>query len=713
MNQALNLSIQLPTTPENRGVGVANDNASDTSNQEFAQELERQFNQQKESQELTREAKPAAKPATSEAKEPMSDEVAERKGQATDHQDTKQKLNYEHGQQPSSESDEAAMKGQTASDNALNKESKDSQSRASELLQLLNKAQQLLPEDGESNTSSDEVTTELATKGENKATTETEASKGKTKFDNVPVKNIIDQPPATQESSDEGFDAEAAAKLSKHVHDAINNRQSKNSPEAVVKAPVEGKVDSDGSDTRAKNEIEHSAKRSKTVGEPTNWEHGAKNRGEASNKLVNVAEATQPDETATVDGETLANEQVKVSSATQDKGISVKNLSQAERTVAGENVTVGANESEQTIDEQTINEGDLAKSINAQVSSKNNETEATSTAKPIKIDAVNNESASPRQVQVTANNVKNNVTNELDTSENHIEHKDVVSSATHKLQQEQSTNSTPRQDNDRAITGAVAAQETKERQINVATKQAVETKTDRESVQALDESELVIEEQKMVAESDMKSASQVTNTIPRGEVGTRIDSSHTQVQSSQYQQYQQSGDDIERLTKQAQAQTNAVSQNQAINGSDKLAPSIININDKNFADKVKEKVMIMVSQRLQSVDIQLDPPELGNVHVRVNLQGEQAMVNFVVQQQNTKDALEQHMGKLKDMLEESGIDLGQSDVQQDTGSQEEALADNAEGRHGRGDNGATVEEQNTQNNAQVVNVQSIGVDYFA
>jgi len=687
MNQALNLSIQLPTTPENKGVGVANDNASDTSNQEFTQELERQFNQRKESQELTREAKPA----TSEGKEPMPDEVAERKGQATDHQDTKQKLNYEHGQQPSSESDDAAMKGQASSDNASNKEGKDTQSRASELLQLLNKAQQLLPEEGESNTSSEELTTELATKGENKATTETEASKGKTKFDNVPVKNIIDQPPVNQESSDEGFDAEAAAILSKHVHDAINNRQSKNSPEAVVKAPVEGEVDSDGGDTRVKNEI----KGSKTVGEPTNWEHGAANKSEASNKLVNVVEAAQPDETATVDGEALANEQVKVSSATQDKDISVKNSSQADRIAAGQNVAASTDKTEQVIDEQAVNEGDLAKPVNAKVSPQNNETEALNTVKPIKT------------------SVTDNTTDVSKPGDKVAEQADVFSSATNKLQQEQLANSTPRQDNERVTTGSVTAQDTKERQINVATKQAVETKTDSELTRASDESELMTEEQKTVAESDMKSASQLTNTIPRGEVGTRIDSSHTQVQPSQYQQYQQSGDDVERLTKQAQAQTNAVSQNQAINGTDKLASSIININDKNFADKVKEKVMIMVSQRLQSVDIQLDPPELGNVHVRVNLQGEQAMVNFVVQQQNTKDALEQHMGKLKDMLEESGIDLGQSDVQQDTGSQEEALADNAEGRHGTGENGATVEEQNTQNDAQVVNVQSIGVDYFA
>ncbi len=91
----------------------------------------------------------------------------------------------------------------------------------------------------------------------------------------------------------------------------------------------------------------------------------------------------------------------------------------------------------------------------------------------------------------------------------------------------------------------------------------------------------------------------------------------------------------------------------------------ININDKNFSESVKEKVLFAINQKLQRIDIQLDPPELGNVHVRVNLQNEVAAVNFIVQQQQTKDSLEQHMDKLKDMLADSGVDLGDANVEQE------------------------------------------------
>ena len=67
---------------------------------------------------------------------------------------------------------------------------------------------------------------------------------------------------------------------------------------------------------------------------------------------------------------------------------------------------------------------------------------------------------------------------------------------------------------------------------------------------------------------------------------------------------------------------------------------------KDFSEAVKDKVMLVISQKLQQFDISLDPPELGNMQVRVNLQGEQATVNFVVQNQQAKDALEQNMQKL-------------------------------------------------------------------
>ncbi|HCM46317.1 MAG TPA: flagellar hook-length control protein FliK, partial [Colwellia sp.] len=81
-------------------------------------------------------------------------------------------------------------------------------------------------------------------------------------------------------------------------------------------------------------------------------------------------------------------------------------------------------------------------------------------------------------------------------------------------------------------------------------------------------------------------------------------------------------------------------------------------------DAVKDKVMMTINQKLQRFDITLDPPEFGNMQVRVNLQGEQASVNFIVQNQQAKDVLEQNMHKLRDMLSEQGVDVGDANVEQ-------------------------------------------------
>ncbi|WP_057830884.1 flagellar hook-length control protein FliK [Colwellia sp. TT2012] len=104
----------------------------------------------------------------------------------------------------------------------------------------------------------------------------------------------------------------------------------------------------------------------------------------------------------------------------------------------------------------------------------------------------------------------------------------------------------------------------------------------------------------------------------------------------------------------AQIQTNKV----------QLHQESLAIYRKDFADAVKDKVMIMISQKLQQFDITLDPPEFGNMQVRVNLQGEQATVNFIVQNQQAKEALEQNMQKLRDMLAEQGVDVGDATVEQ-------------------------------------------------
>jgi len=103
---------------------------------------------------------------------------------------------------------------------------------------------------------------------------------------------------------------------------------------------------------------------------------------------------------------------------------------------------------------------------------------------------------------------------------------------------------------------------------------------------------------------------------------------------------------------------------QAQKSNAQLHQETISIFRKDFADEVKNRVMVMISQKLQQFDIILDPPELGNMQVRVNLQNEQAAVSFIVQNPQTKDALEQNMHKLRDMLAEQGVDVGDTNIEQ-------------------------------------------------
>lgn len=158
-----------------------------------------------------------------------------------------------------------------------------------------------------------------------------------------------------------------------------------------------------------------------------------------------------------------------------------------------------------------------------------------------------------------------------------------------------------------------------------------------------------------------------------------------------------------------------VTQNQKTNT--QLHQETISLFRKDFADAVKDKVMLMISQKLQRFDITLDPPELGNMQVRVNLQGEQATVNFIVQSQQTKDALEQNMHKLRDSLSEQGVDVGDANVEQQSQQSsdgEETTAGSNNKMEDRIDNMAEANDVVAHTlSAQMIDSSTASVDYYA
>ena len=66
----------------------------------------------------------------------------------------------------------------------------------------------------------------------------------------------------------------------------------------------------------------------------------------------------------------------------------------------------------------------------------------------------------------------------------------------------------------------------------------------------------------------------------------------------------------------------------------------------------------------KEAEIRLDPPEMGSMQIRIRSDAEQAQINFVVQNQQAKEALEQSLPRLREMFAQQGIQLADTSVQQ-------------------------------------------------
>ena len=102
---------------------------------------------------------------------------------------------------------------------------------------------------------------------------------------------------------------------------------------------------------------------------------------------------------------------------------------------------------------------------------------------------------------------------------------------------------------------------------------------------------------------------------------------------------------------------------------------------RDFAgEQVAEKVQMMMSKNLKNIDIRLDPPELGRLQIRMQVTGEGTSVHFTVSNPQARDAIEHTMPRLREMLAQQGVQLGESSVQQQaSGQQRGQYSDKAQG----------------------------------
>lgn len=168
---------------------------------------------------------------------------------------------------------------------------------------------------------------------------------------------------------------------------------------------------------------------------------------------------------------------------------------------------------------------------------------------------------------------------------------------------------------------------------------------------------------------------------------------------------------------QAAGQQGLTVQNQ-LRAEQAAAQAPMQLNREIAGEQVAERVQMMMSKNLKNIDIRLDPPELGRLQIRMNMTGDGATVHFTVANQQARDVIEQSMPRLREMLAQQGVQLGDSSVQQQSSGQQQNryAAGNGQGA-GQGDgNQAFLGEENLEPDVNLdlnVATKRDGISYYA
>ncbi|MCX2759771.1 flagellar hook-length control protein FliK [Vibrio sp. Sgm 22] len=133
-------------------------------------------------------------------------------------------------------------------------------------------------------------------------------------------------------------------------------------------------------------------------------------------------------------------------------------------------------------------------------------------------------------------------------------------------------------------------------------------------------------------------------------------------------------------------------------------------------EQVAEKVQMMMSKNLKNLDIRLDPPELGQMKIRMTMNNDVANVHFTVSNQQARDVIEQTLPRLRDMLAQQGLQLADSSVQQQNSGQGQDRYNNGEQQSGANrTNGGQGDENLDSGSNLELNVASKrdGISYYA
>jgi len=82
----------------------------------------------------------------------------------------------------------------------------------------------------------------------------------------------------------------------------------------------------------------------------------------------------------------------------------------------------------------------------------------------------------------------------------------------------------------------------------------------------------------------------------------------------------------------------------------------------DWSNQMTQKVSMMLQGGIQKAEIKLNPAHLGPMEIKLSMSDDRASISFMAQHAPVRDAIEQAMPRLREMLEEQGLGLADVDV---------------------------------------------------
>jgi len=102
------------------------------------------------------------------------------------------------------------------------------------------------------------------------------------------------------------------------------------------------------------------------------------------------------------------------------------------------------------------------------------------------------------------------------------------------------------------------------------------------------------------------------------------------------------------------------------------------VNDPRWAQQFSERVVWLARGDVQNAQINVNPAQLGPIQINISLNGDQMTAHFAVANQEVRQAIEDAMPRLREMLSGAGINLGQSNVGSQAQQQQQAQQESSQ-----------------------------------